>query len=371
MKTYTLPGARLAWACCILFTGLVAPRAEGATVAVMPVQGELTEALRRDVEEDLRAALEQRADVVSTRAEVRRALEQRGGTLPSSLDDLGALARSLGVEFVLVAKVTPLPGQYRLELSAFRPSPPAIELLERVILESNATREIRSLLDQLLSLTTPGSGDQRTADEGDRATSTEGTVPANAETAAPEPTADVPPDDDREQHRQPGEPEVLPPPQPGPVGRRPAYGDRPLEFNLAMGPTALLQEAARGSQAGGRLTIGMGYSFYAPLGVGLRADFLSHFGNANAVGATVGTGLHFAPFRLPLFLGLRLGLGFIRATAGGQANLFVLRPETVVAYRIGQWVQLELRPAVFAFHFGKTTVVQYEALFAFTLMLGA
>jgi hypothetical protein len=371
MKIYTFPGAPFAWAYCLLFTAVVAPRAEGATVAVMPVQGELTEALRQEVEQDLRSALRQRADVVATRAEVQRALEQRGGTIPSSLEDLGALARSLGVEFVLVAKVTPLPGQYRLELSAFRPTTPAIELLERVILESNATQEIRTLLDQLLSLTTPGSAEQRTTAEGDGATGVEGAAPTDTDTPTPEPTATAPGEDEMEPDRQPGDSGVLPPPQPGPARARPAYGARPLEFSLAMGPTALLQDAARGGKAGGRLTVGMGYSFYAPLGVGIRADFLSHFGNANAVGATIGSGVHYAPFRFPLFVGIRLGLGFMRATAGGQANFFVLRPETVVAYRIGQWVQLELRPAVFAFHFGKTTVVQYEALFAFTLMLGA
>ena len=127
----------------------------------------------------------------------------------------------------------------------------------------------------------------------------------------------------------------------------------------------------RGDRLGGRLGVGFGYCFVDWLGVGIRADLLFFMGNADAFGATVGLGIHYAPFRgIPLYVGFRLGLGVLQAASGSRGTFFLMRPEPVVAYRIGQWVQVELRPASFSLLFGDRTIVQYEGLVGVSVTLG-
>jgi cell division septation protein DedD len=337
-----------------------AGEAAAATVAVLPVEGEATDAFRDQVAGDIRQALVARSDVVSTVDEVRRALEALGsGEL--DLERLGRLARSLDVEFVLMARVTPLSGQYRLELSVFHPDPPGVELLDRAVVEDRGPAEIRAMLDELLAV--------------GRVPAPEPPAPAPAPAPAPEPPAPAP---------EPPPPAPASPPAPAPTPEpaeprepaapprpRPEYGSRSLEVNVAGGPTVLLTEPSAGERVGGRISVGVGYSFYRPLGIGIRADLMAFFGNADAFGVTVGSGIHWAPFRgVPLYIGLRLGLGLVQSASGARATYFLLRPEPVIAYRIGQWVQISLCPANFSMLFGTSTVIQYEGLLQVAVTIG-
>lgn len=114
----------------------------------------------------------------------------------------------------------------------------------------------------------------------------------------------------------------------------------------------------------------MGYSFLRSLGVGIRADFVANFGNADAFGATVGTGVHWAPIGgIPLFIGARLGLGVMQGASGARSTYFLLRIIPVVAYRIRDIFQIELRPSTFAFLIGRESVIQYECLLSVGITL--
>jgi len=193
------------------------------------------------------------------------------------------------------------------------------------------------------------------------------------EPTGPTPTAEAPAAEGESAPETPQpEPSAEPAPEPRPQRPRPAYGARPLEVSAYGGPTYQLTEPPQGTdRLGGRVGVGVGYSFVDWLGVGIRADLLFYMGNADAFGATVGSGIHFAPFRgIPLYIGLRLGLGILQGASGARATFFLLRPEPVVAYRIGRWVQIDLRPATFSLLFGKDIVAQYEALLGMSVIIG-
>lgn len=333
-----------------------------ATVAVLPVEGEVDTATRAQVAEGLRRALTERSHVVVPQDEVERAIFHQGR--PEDLDGLGRLAAGLRADAVLRLRMTPRgEGRHGLEVSVFWPSPPRVELLEQEADAVGAVDEVRAMLDQLLGVTTAAQPAEAAPE------SAPGPGP-EAPAGTPAGEGDAASEDGGEESGEGAEPDE--PAEQSPRVERPAYGSRPLEVGLYGGPTVLLTELPPFGQAvGGRLGVGLGYCFVDWLGVGIRADILFYLGNADAFGATVGSGVHYAPFRgIPLYVGFRLGLGVLQAAAGSRDTFFLMRPEPVVAYRFGRWIQLEARPASFSMLFGSRTIIQYEALLGVAVTLG-
>jgi hypothetical protein len=111
-----LASLALAGAAAVTATPSVAEAQTGALVVQMPFEGDATEELLHEVEDAVRGALLTRGFQGPDRSTVRGAM---GVAPPTDTAGIVGFGRSMGGTHVLTGRVTPLTGQYNLELRLY------------------------------------------------------------------------------------------------------------------------------------------------------------------------------------------------------------------------------------------------------------
>ena len=272
---------------------------------------------------------------------------------PETANEMKAVAEMQNAGWVVVPRVTPLPGQYRLHLRVGQAAGPRVEEIEVIVLQANEEERLRDVLGAML----------RPEGLGDDAVRL--TEPQDG------PTVQPPPDDEEARRREEEERARLEAEERARQEfeereaqrraeeerraeeaweARERYGDRgPWMFNVGLDlrPVIAHQEVIvegedRGGGVLGGVSIRGGRSFEGLRGFELRvaADFTT--GASSGFGLAAGAVYLFAPFEdTPVFIGAGVEAGWFQFTTGNSVASFMGRVAPVVVWRATEGLYFE------------------------------
>lgn len=276
---------------------------------------------------------------------------------PETANEMRAVAEMQTAGWVVVPRVTPLPGQYRLHLRVGQAAGPRVEEIEVIVLHANEDERLRDVLGAMLRPEGLGDDAVRLTEPQDGAT-----VPPPGDVAAAEEEARRREEEERarleaeEQARRQFEEREAQRRAEEERRREEAwkarerYGDRGpwmLNVGLDLRPVIAHQEViVEGQDVGGGVLGGVsvrgGRSFEGLRGFELRvaADFTT--GASSGLGLAAGAVYLFAPFEeTPVFIGAGVEAGWFQFTTGNPVASFMARVAPMVVWRATEGLYFE------------------------------
>lgn len=275
---------------------------------------------------------------------------------PETANEMKAVAEMQNAGWVVVPRVTPLPGQYRLHLRVGQAAGPRVEEIEVIVLHSNEEERLRDVLGAMLRPEGLGEDAVRLTEPQDGATTTtppDGEDADSARRREEEERARLEAEErarqefeEREAQRRAEEERRAE----EAWEARERYGDRgPWMFNVGLDlrPVIAHQEVIvegedRGGGVLGGVSIRGGRSFEGLRGFELRvaADFTT--GASSGFGLAAGAVYLFAPFEdTPVFIGAGVEAGWFQFTTGNSVASFMGRVAPVVVWRATEGLYFE------------------------------
>lgn len=341
----------------LLFTGILsatigtAAAASADRVILLPPSGTADQDTLDHVEEALVDAVravghEPYSDPAGLRA--------GAAPLPETSNEMRAVADMHNARYVVVPRVTPLRGQYRLFLRVGYAPAPRVEEIEVNVTRADEAARLRDVLGAMLRPAGLGDDAVRLTEPVDEAAHAQ--VPQDAAEGAEE-DAEAPAREqqaarareEREARERRREEEALRREEEAWEGREKYGQGGPYLLQVAFDLRPIIAHRSvvvAGEERGGGVLVGasarLGRSIAALPGLELRAAVDMVGGASSGFGAGAGAVYLYSPFAdVPLFIGAGIELGWFQFLTGNNVASFMVRASPVVAWRVADQLYLE------------------------------
>lgn len=346
---------RLLFTCGLLAALGLSATAQADRVVLLTPSGTAEEEKLHAVEEALADAIVAVGHEALTEA---GALDvTRAAPPPETANEMRGVAEMQGAQYVVVPRVTALPGQYRLYLRVGYAATPRVEEIEVNVLESEEAERLRDVMGAMLRpeglgedavrLTAPVDGPDAQPDEASAEDEAERLRREEEERARAEEEASAR-QEFLERERERAEEERQRAEERWEARER--YGERaPWMFQVGVDLRAIIAHRAvivdgqdRGGGALGGLSLRLGRAIPQVPGLEARAAFDMTTGAASGFALAAGAVYLYSPFEdVPVFVGAGAEAGWFQFVTGTRAASFLVRGGPVAAWRPTDELYLE------------------------------
>lgn len=303
---------------------------------VLPVQGDMIESEKERIRELIKEILVETNYNVITDELIRETLRAYNYELPLMGEEILHLGKLCNVEFILQAVVTPMVGQYQIEINWIKVETGEVKTISDIVIEEEERQKLKELLAQINRVGVKYIIKPEVEIEPSSISSME--------------------KGEKEREKIEGQEFILPPPRLLPLRlfkKKPSivekYGNQKLTVGLSGALGINIGETPTGNRLNGHIFINSGYILKPEwLWFGVEGELGGMFGNASTFYLLGGLKIKYPPLdRLPLFTVFTLGCGFLRSFSASQRNSFILRIKLGVSYRIGRYWEVSCYPISF------------------------